>query len=416
MRAGQTHAAQSLDGSVISGFRMDAYRLDRLAVAAPAPGRSTRLIRSPWLRRGTLFGFWTVLGLFFASQAYLYQAGVGHPIRWSVALGYAMSRWYAWGVLAPLLFHLARRFPLESGRWRTALLLHGSAALLIAPLQVLVEGGLRIALFAVLGAGYGAAELRSQLQTYLIGRSFDNLLTCGWILAVYYLIDTYRKYRERELATSQLEARLARAELMSLRMQLHPHFLFNTLHSIAALMHKDIPSAERMLSRLGDLLRVSLENAGRESVSLKEELEFLQGYLEIEQTRFRDRLAVELDIDPLALDARVPNLILQPLVENAIRHGIAPRAAAGRVRIRARLRGGLLQLQVLDNGPGVGADIERLFSSGVGLSNTRARLQQLYGPRHRFELRNASGGGLQVTLAFPIETPISPALESATEA
>ncbi|HEX9637949.1 MAG TPA: ATP-binding protein, partial [Acidobacteriota bacterium] len=169
-------------------------------------------------------------------------------------------------------------------------------------------------------------------------------------------------------------------------------------------------------SRLGDLLRVSLENAGRESVSLKEELEFLQGYLEIEQTRFRDRLAVELDIDPLALDARVPNLILQPLVENAIRHGIAPRAAPGRVRIRARLRGGLLQLQVLDSGPGVGADIERLFSSGVGLSNTRARLQQLYGPRHRFELRNASGGGLQVTLAFPIETPISPALESATEA
>ena len=370
-----------------------------------------------WLRRGLILGFWTILSVFFASQAYLYQASIGHPVSWSVALNYAVSRWYAWGLLAPLIFHLARRHRIENREWRSAALFHLGAAVLIAPLQVVVESLFRLGLFALFGADpVGPRELLAQASSYLIGRSFDNLLTYGEIVAVCYLIDYYRKYRERELRASQLEAKLAQAELMRLRMQLHPHFLFNTLHSIAALMHKNIPAAERMISRLGDLLRLSLESAGREDITLKQELEFLQGYLEIEQTRFQDRLTVQFDIDPRTLDARVPNLILQPLVENAIRHGIAPRSAPGRVEVRARRKGGLLQLQVIDDGPGVSAGAERRPRSGIGLSNTRARLQQLYGPRHRFELRNAPQGGLLVTLAIPLRSQNQPAQSGNVEA
>src|SRR5262249_32977164 len=155
------------------------------------------------------------------------------------------------------------------------------------------------------------------------------------------------------LKASQLEARLAQAQLQALKSQLHPHFFFNTLHAISSLMRKDIEAADRMLTRLSDLLRLTLENVGAQETTLRQELDFLEGYLEIEQTRCRDRLQVKIEIEPETLDARVPNLILQPLVENAVRHGVAPRAAPGRIEISARRVGGKLEMQVRDNGAGL---------------------------------------------------------------
>jgi len=190
-----------------------------------------------------------------------------------------------------------------------------------------------------------------------------------------------------------------------LRMQLHPHFLFNTLNSIAALIHKDPDAADRMTARLSDLLRLTLENAGVQEVPLVKELEFLELYLEIERTRFADRLVVRTEITADTLDASIPYLILQPLVENAIRHGVASRSSPGCVIVSAVRESDMLVLQVKDDGPGISAGVSR---NGLGLSSTRARLEKLYGNAHRFELSNVNGGGLSVKLTFPFQLTVRP--------
>jgi sensor histidine kinase YesM len=241
-------------------------------------------------------------------------------------------------------------------------------------------------------------------QRYPILQFPSTLFTYWAILGVIYAFNYYRKYREHELKASHLETQLAQAQLQALKMQLHPHFLFNTLHAISSLMRKDVEAADSMITRLSDLLRLTLETTGVQEVTLRQELEFLERYLEIEQTRFRDRLTVRMEIEPETLDARVPNLILQPLVENAIRHGIAPRSAPGWIEIRATHDDRMLHLQVRDNGPGLPPDLEAEMKEGVGLANTRARLEQLYGAAQRFDLNNAAEGGLIVSLTLPFRT------------
>jgi len=208
-------------------------------------------------------------------------------------------------------------------------------------------------------------------------------------------------YREQELAAAQLETQLVQAQLQALQMQLQPHFLFNTLHAISTLMHRDVDAAEKMLARLSDLLRLTLENGSTQTVMLKDELEFLKKYLEIEEIRFADRLTIRTAIAPDALDALVPNLILQPIVENAIRHGIAPRAQPGRVEITARRVDGKLRLEVQDDGPGLRPGNGR---EGLGLKNTRERLARLYQGAHRLELESPPEGGVRVTLEIPFRS------------
>src|SRR5262249_12543584 len=197
-----------------------------------------------------------------------------------------------------------------------------------------------------------------------------TLLIYWIIVVVNHAFDYYQKYREREMRALDLEKRLAQAKLQALQMQLNPHFLFNTLHSISSLMHRDVEAADRMIDRLSDLLRSALEGSDTQEGELQDELEFLKRYLEIEQPRLGDRLTVKMDIEPDTLRARVPNLILQPLVENAIRHGIEPRARPGRIELRAQRKDATLALEVRDNG--IGIKEGELFDEGVGLSNTRA--------------------------------------------
>ena len=205
----------------------------------------------------------------------------------------------------------------------------------------------------------------------------------------------YRESRDRE----QLETKLAQAQLQSLRLQLNPHFLFNTLNGITALIGVDTLAAERMVAGLSELLRLSLRNAGEQEVPLERELEVLRHYLDIQLIRFEDRLTVDMDIEPAALHALVPNLLLQPLVENAIRHGIAPRAAPGRVLVRAHRGNGILRLVVSDDG--VGHRGGGPVTEGTGLGNTRARLQHLYGPRHRYSAGPGERGGFVVEVEVP---------------
>jgi LytS/YehU family sensor histidine kinase len=236
----------------------------------------------------------------------------------------------------------------------------------------------------------------------LQGSFGSNLLVYGGILGVCYAIDYYAKYREREFQASQLEVQLAHAQLDSLRMQLHPHFLFNTLNGIVGLVrdHKN-DAAIDMLVGLSDLLRHTLEHSDRQEVQLKEELNFIQLYLNIQQMRFSDRLTIEIDVAPETTRALVPNLILQPLAENALRHGFGRSVASGVIGIRSRAVNGSLKLTVYDNGAGLPPNWQLASSKGIGLANTAARLEQLYNDDHQFDIRNRDDGGVEVIVEIP---------------
>jgi hypothetical protein len=354
------------------------------------------VIRNPWLRWLAAFGVWTILGLAFASQLYLSRSKVGDPVSWGFAFKRAFADWYVYAALSVPALRLARRFPLERGRWPLGLGVHlaGGAAFSMAWMlaraaleQWLTRGEMHPTPFA-------AAFSRALVATF-----FLNVLIYWFIVVAWHAAHSRRELHRRELQTSELETRLTSARLQALQMQLNPHFLFNTLNTISSLMHTDVEAADRMLARLSDLLRYALESTNAQEVPLRQELDFLGGYLEIQQTRFGERLTVDREIDPAALDARVPNLLLQPIVENAIQHGIAPHARPGRIVLRARRREGRLDLEIEDNGGGLPSG-EPLVE-GVGIANTRARLQQLYGTGHEFLLFKAASGGLLVKILIP---------------
>ena len=321
------------------------------------------------------------------------------PFPWPKMLVLTMGYAYMWAALTPLILYLARRFPMERNSWRRNVAVHLCIGIFIGFATRAMHDVTYFFLFAYPAKTFSL--LRLIRNAYLI---FDyGLLIYAVILLVYYVLEYYSRYQEGELKSSRLETQLVQAQLQALKMQLQPHFLFNTLNSIAALLYKNKDAADTMIARLGDFLRMTLENSGTHEVSLKEELDFLKCYLEIEQIRFQDRLSVNLDIEAMALSASLPNLILQPIVENAIRHGIAPRSARGHIDIQARRLNGTLQLQVIDDGPGIAKTNGSLFKEGLGLANTEARLQQLYGADHKLDLDNVPEGGLIVTIEIPFK-------------
>jgi two-component system LytT family sensor kinase len=358
-------------------------------------------MRARWTSWGLLFGVWTLIGLSFAWQYHVSSSSFGNPVTWRHALSHSLADWYVFALLSIPAISLARRFVFERSNWWRPALLHlvASAIFSVAWMAVRVTVG-QWQGFVGTEPGAFAQEFRLSLA-----KTFHfNALIYWVIVSVAHAFDYYRRFHERELNTLELEQRLTQAKLQALQMQLNPHFLFNTLHAISALMRKDIEAADRMIARLSDLLRYALESTDAQEVSLRQELEFLDGYLEIEQTRFGRRLTVTREIAPDTLDAQVPNLVLQPLVENAIRHGIEPHAKPGRIELRARRVGEHLELQVSDNGAGLSSG--ELSGEGIGLSNTRARLQQLYGEAHQLSLVNSAAGGLvvRVTIPFRLES------------
>jgi two-component system, LytTR family, sensor kinase len=365
--------------------------------------------RRRWERWGLLFGCWTLLGLFYSGQMYLIYARSNRPASWGSLLPFALIFWYAWAVLAPFVVRLSRRFPIGRKGWPRGLMVHLPASAIFA----MIHEALSAVPFCVIETLSGRpCDVGMRLFGSLFSIFFTTQVIIYWmILFAAHALEYHRRYREEELRASRLEARLAQARLQALAMQLHPHFLFNTLQAISTLIFQDPEAADEMLSRLSDMLRLSLENVGAHEVSLKQELEFLQHYLEIEQARFRDRLRVSMSIDPEAYDARVPNMILQPLVENAVRHGIASRPEPGHVKILARRDGGSLMIEVGDDGPGIPGPPSAPPREGVGLTNTRARMEALYGARHRFELINAADGGLVVSMTLPFVSAFSEAMQ-----
>ena len=407
-------SAQANLPSVNLGFWPDAGQrcgivmgTEALLLPAGLKMETEQLLTRRWVRVGVTVAVWTLFGLFLGSQTYLAYRRSDMPIGWHRVFGLELAYAYVWAALTPLVLFLAKRYPIVRERWVKNLLVHLLVSVVIGfgtrvlhdllLFQFVLEPKRTLYLFKLL------------LNVYLI---FDYGAMIYWLIVlITFVFDYYRRYRGGEIRATRLEAQLAHAQLQALKMQLQPHFLFNTLHSISALVYKDAEAADKMIARLGDFLRLTLENGGAQEVSLQQELEFLKCYLEIERIRFRDRLMVRFRIEPQALDARLPNLILQPIVENAIKHGIAPRTSQGQIEIEASRLNGLLHIQVTDNGPGIteNGDHGAMFKEGVGLANTQARLQQLYGSDHRLDLANTTRGGLSVILEIPYKPETLPA-------
>ncbi|MFH2001737.1 MAG: histidine kinase [Planctomycetota bacterium] len=307
---------------------------------------------------------------------------------WSKHLFLGMFTWWPWVVLTPLILFICHRFRFSAGSLRASISIHILSGLVVGAAKSLIEYYLMKEFLGRNSVMLGVGNVTIACSTY-------------WTyVAAYNGIVYYRGYREREIITSRLEKQLAQSQLKVLKMQLHPHFLFNTLHAISTLMNRDVETADRMICRLSDLLRLSLMNIELQEVPLQQELDFLKCYLDIEQMRFGDRLVVERRIDTEVMDAYVPNLILQPIVENAINHGISRIASTGRIVLAARREEDLLVLDVYDNGPGL-TDDSAFGALRVGLANTRARLAQLYGGRGGITFITPEQGGLMVRLNIP---------------
>ena len=351
------------------------------------------------------FAFWTVVGIFFFSQALVQKLLSREPTPWQHYLISWMTGFYLWALLTPFVLWLGHRFPIARPNWVRRLALHLPISIVISIAQLFVESVILSQL-----------HVFPKVMTSLMG-TFIFLLTIGFhqgvityflILGGQYGVDYYHKYLEREkqalrleLNTAQLKSQLASAQLSALKMQLQPHFLFNTLNAIMVLVRQQKSTqAEEMLGRLGDLLRCVLEDVDAQEVSLRRELEYLQLYLSIEQARFPDRLRAEISADQSILDAAVPQMGLQPIVENAIRHGIGQSSAAGRIQINATRLNDMLEIKVKDDGPGL-AGKKSPAGTGIGLSNTRARLQQLYGDTAGLSVENDRAGGVVVTMVLP---------------
>ncbi len=337
---------------------------------------------------GTL-AIWTLAGIFFLISEILTRLSAGEPLQILESVKDSAA-WYWWALFTPISFYLARRFPLRPGQLRKNISLHILFSIVISFTMVILYFGQRWAFGLEAGATFKQALLR---YSYL----FDAL-TYWAIVGVHEGLTYHREYLLEEVHTAKLRGNLTEAQVQALKMQLHPHFLFNTLNSISELMHEDLDATDKMLKRLEDFLRLTFQNSDVQEITLQTELNFLRNYLDIQQVRFQNRLKVDMEIDPQAMRDRVPNLILQPIVENAIRHGVAPRIDSGRVEIRAFHRDGKLLLEVEDDGPGLSGGS---FREGVGMSNTRMRLEQIYGKECSFHVQNNPHGGLLVTLQIP---------------
>src|SRR2546421_10926457 len=364
-------------------------------------------LKTNWRRAALLFVAWTLVGLVFAAVSYgvaLSQNDKRFGIAASLKLNLVL--FYLWGVFSPLILRFCRRFRIEFRRLSIRnLTVHVPAIVLFAAVH---ETLLLAILWSIKPPVRGELATITNYYARHFGYGFyiDLIIALLIVIAVHALL-YYQNFRASELAQSSLKTQLAQAQLRALKMQVHPHFLFNTLHSISSLVLDDPPKANSMIARLGDFLRLTLDHADHELVTLKEETEFLRAYLDIEQVRFGDRLKVAFEMEPMTLSAQVPHLILQPVVENAIQHAVAPRTAQSRIDIKAQRLDGLLKLEVKDNGPGIASKSDLLELRGVGLNNVRARLSQAYGSDFRFELTNGAEGGLTVTMEIPFRCDVA---------
>jgi signal transduction histidine kinase len=343
---------------------------------------------------------WFVAAACFTAAAVLFTGQVradywyaGRQLRWLVAFGISLVDWELWTLAAPAVLILAARFPVTRARLPLALAVHLPASFAIALVKIVGEGALTTALLAPERIVFGVNKLYMAMIIY-------------WALVGAVQFAEQRHLSQaRELRASQLEAELARAQVDALKMQLHPHFLFNTLNAISGLMREDVEAADAMIAQLSELLRRTLDTEARHEVALDDEIQWLRAYLAIQQTRFGDRLQVLIDVPAGCAAALVPTLILQPLVENAVRHGFSAQTGRGCIAITAARDAGALRIEVADDGPGAPDPVRE----GYGLRNTRSRLRALYAGAATLAVQRRSadrGTVSRIELPFRVDTPV----------
>jgi two-component system, LytTR family, sensor kinase len=352
--------------------------------------------RTTVIKIAALFAIWTSYGSLSAWQTHYWYSFTKTPMPWTESLRFEVSYAWLWAFATPLILWLARRFRIERNNWVRHLTIHVIVMTL---------------LIAIIKTAYDAIVMppTSAFRDFTWSRlfrsieyTFDTGTLLYWvIILVEHSFVYYRRYQQGLVNAANLQTQLVQSQLRALKMQLHPHFLFNTLHTITALVHEDPDLAERTIARLSELLRLFLANSTVHEVALSEELRILDLYLEIERTRFEDRLSVHFDVPAELREAMVPNLVLQPLVENSIRHGVGKRSAPGWISISAEKYGDTLVLRVIDNGAGLATAGKHSGQTGMGLAITRGRLESLYGQRQSLVLRNVQTGGAEVRITLP---------------
>ncbi len=333
-------------------------------------------------------------------QQYIYSASTDNAFNWFNNLTYRIPTYLLWAFFTPIIYKTVNGLKFKKEFFTKSILLLSVSGIIIS----VIHRFLSIFITFFIRDVYGAlnVELTQALlnaRFAIIGGSFDSLFTYLLILAVVLGLVYYKRLRETERISSQLETKLAEAKLDSLKSQLHPHFLFNTLHAISTLMHRDVEMAEKTLTRLSDLLRLSIDHLDQQKIKLKEEIEFLQKYLEIQKVRFQDKLEVKFNIKSEMYDVVVPSFILQPVVENSIKYAVEPSSEIEKIIVSAEQNDGKLALLVEDSGPG----LSESFKEGVGIKNTRSRLQHIYGDNFEITFENKATSGLIVQLKIPAE-------------
>jgi hypothetical protein len=368
--------------------------MKQISLSSPARDR---------LRRSALiFAAWTVFGLYEAVQGRYQSAMWRKPLAWSSLFHSELSYAWLWFLLTPLAVGMARRFSLPSRRWPAYLLIHTVAALFCGALAKLA--------WDLVYPSY-RRFFTGGVTLHKIGESIAAGIDVGFllywlVLITYWAYSYYRDLQTQVVAAAELRRQFADAQASALRMQLQPHFLFNTLNTITGLVHEDPNAAEAMIARLGDFLRHTIANRDSQLVPLGEEFRFIRLYLDIQTVRFEDRLTVRYDVAPNIEHVLVPSLILQPIVENAIRYAVSRRISEGFVSLSAYVEGDSLKLQVSDNGPGSSSDCQaKLPGTGVGLRNVRTRLETLYPGKSEMQYESNPAGGISVTLAIPYAPP-----------
>jgi two-component system, LytTR family, sensor kinase len=398
-------------------------RRPRRGISAEGPGEGEAEVpirNRPGLIWAASFGIWTIVSLAATATIYQLYHAFNSATHLGMIAGMEFSQILAYAPLTPFVFALALRYPLQRANWGRRLLLHLAAGLLFSVAHIIIRGATPYGYFDPKYREWGSALWDSHahafrhfwpvLRSMFFGSVVDDVTGAYvTIVLVAHALSYYRRFRERELRASQLEGQLAKAHLQTLKSQLQPHFLFNTMHSISALMLTDVKAADRMMSLLSDLLRISLETADTQITTLKRELEFVNCYIEIEKVRFEERMNVIFDVMPETLDALVPHLLLQPLVDNAVKHGISRLTGAGEIRITVSRQNNELQLEIKDNGPGLDGP-GTLPTNGLGLAITRERLETLFGEHQSLELLSPPEGGVAIRVCIPFQ--VQPGEES----
>lgn len=382
---------------------------------------SLRSVR-PWLIWAISFGVWTLIAVVGSGTISQWYRSMGGKTAYWATLASELCQILPYVPLTPLVFSLATRYSVNRRNWMRRSALYLFAGILFGALLAGMRGltpyaGYDSKLKTWHSAIWDPQSHTWNIQWHMFGISFLRNVVDDFtgafipIVFIAHVVSFYRRNVEREQRASRLESQLAKANLRALKSQLQPHFLFNTMHSISALMLTDVRAADKMMTRLSDLLRMSLEHDGDQVTTLNRELEFANGYLQIEKIRFGNRLEVLSDVAPDTLDARVPHLLMQPLIENAIRHGIGRLTAGGRICIISRRNDSNLHLTISDNGPGFNNVSLTHSTSGLGLRATQERLQTLYGVDQKFEILSPENGGAEISIRIPFHQLSEPQRE-----